>query len=240
MHCCAVREGRGLRAARVPRDRVETTKQTSTDYRTVVTAHEPSPMLGLLPIKSQERTLMKKRLVYAVTVAGIFGAVPAAHAQQKSELTYGVSGGLTLPIGSIGDVNGTGINLQGHATYAPSSLAFKLRGDAGFWTLGGKSVNRSGVNFSTKSVRFINVTANAMYEFEGAKDATTVPYVIGGVGIYNGSQGAGTNFGFNAGGGVTFRLSGFDAFAEARFHNILANGGSARVIPLSFGINFKP
>ncbi|MDZ7631797.1 MAG: hypothetical protein U5K74_10735 [Gemmatimonadaceae bacterium] len=74
----------------------------------------------------------------------------------------------------------------------------------------------------------------------GAKDATFVPYVIGGVGVYNGTEGIGTKFGINGGGGVTFKLSGFDAFAEARFHNIFTDGFSSRIIPVSFGINFQP
>ena len=82
-------------------------------------------------------------------------------------------------------------------------------------------------------LNWFTINANAVYNFEGAKDATFVPYVIGGVGLYNAGRGIGTNFGFNAGGGVTFKLAGFDAFTEARFHNVMATGGSARLIPVS-------
>jgi hypothetical protein len=183
---------------------------------------------------------MKMFLVGAAVLATMIAAAPAAQAQQQSGLVYGISGGLNMPIGSLGDVQGSGFNLQGHASLKPASLSIGLRGDLGFWTTGGKSINRLGVTAKTKGVNWFTVTANAIYNFDGAKDATFVPYVIGGAGLYSGSSGFGTKFGANGGGGVTFKLSGFDAFAEARIHNIFTDGGSSRIIPLSFGVNFKP
>ncbi len=183
---------------------------------------------------------MKKILVGAAMFSAFVAAAPVAQAQQSGGLVFGISGGLTLPIGDLGDVQGSGLNLQGHATLKPSSTPFALRGDVGFWTTGGKNFNRLGVSGSTESVNWFVGNVNAIYNFEGSKDDTFVPYVIGGVGLYNGSQGFGTKAGINGGGGVTFKLSGFDAFAEGRFHNIFTEGSSSRIIPLSFGINFKP
>jgi opacity protein-like surface antigen len=183
---------------------------------------------------------MNKRVVGAAIVAALVGAASMAHAQQQSALSYGASGGLTLPIGDLGDFQGTGLNLQGHAFYKPSSTPFGLRGDLGFWTTGGKSINSGGITGSSQGIRWITANANAIYNFEGAKDATFVPYVIGGVGLYNANRNVGTNFGFNLGGGATFRLAGFDAFGEARFHSIFTDGNSSSIIPLSFGIRFKP
>lgn len=183
---------------------------------------------------------MKKLLVGAAVFAAFVAAAPAAHAQQNSGLVFGISGGLTVPVGDLGDVQGSGLNLQGHASLKPSNLSIGLRGDLGFWTTAGKTFNRLGVNAKTDGVTWVTATANAIYNFDGAKDATFVPYIIGGVGLYSGSRGFGTKFGANAGGGVTFKLSSFDAFAEARFHNVFTEGGASRIIPLSFGINFKP
>ena len=97
---------------------------------------------------------------------------------------------------------------------------------------GGPSVKYNSVNWFT-------VNGNAIYHFEGAKDATFVPYVIGGAGLYNANRNLGTKFGVNAGGGVTFRLAGIDAFTEARLHNVFTDGSSSRLIPISFGVNFK-
>jgi hypothetical protein len=183
---------------------------------------------------------MKKLLVGAAMFAAFAAAAPMAQAQRDGDLIFGVSGGLTLPVGSLGDVQGSGLNLQGHATLKPSSTPFSLRGDLGLWTTGGKSFSRLGLAGSTRGVTWFTGNVNAIYIFEGSKDDAFVPYVIGGVGLYNGSQGFGTNAGINGGGGVTFKLAGFDAFAEGRFHNIFTDGPSSRIIPLSFGINFKP
>jgi hypothetical protein len=189
-----------------------------------------------------EHTRMKKILVGAVMFAALVAAAPTAGAQvqRDGDLIFGFSGGLTLPVGSLGDVQGSGFNLQGHATLKPGSTPFALRGDLGLWTTGGKSFNRLGVTGDTKGVTWFTGNVNALYNFQGSKDDTFVPYVIGGVGLYNGSQGFGTKAGINAGGGVTFKLSGFDAFAEGRFHNIFTDGSSSRIIPLSFGINIRP
>ncbi len=185
---------------------------------------------------------MKKILVGAVVFAAIAAAAPAAQAQQQGNVTFGISGGLTLPVGDLGDVQGSGYGLMGHAGIKPASSPFALRADLGIVTASGKTVEPigGGSGFTTQQITFTTLNANAIYNFEGAKDATFVPYVIGGAGIYNGNRGIGTKFGINGGGGVTFKLSGFDAFAEARFHNIFAEGGSARIIPVMFGINFKP
>lgn len=185
---------------------------------------------------------MKKLLAGAAVFAAMTGIAPAAQAQSSSNITYGVSGGLTLPVGSIGDTQGSGFNLNGHATYKPSSTPFALRGDVGFWNTPGKNITPIGGGQSVKysGLNWFTINANAVYNFEKTKDATFVPYAIGGVGIYNAGNGIGTNFGFNVGGGVTFKLAGFDAFTEARFHNVMSNGGSARLIPVSFGIMFKP
>ena len=189
---------------------------------------------------------MKKLIAGAAVFAAIAAAAPVtqAQAQQKGPATFGISGGLTLPIGNLGDTQGAGFNVQGHAMLKPSSVPFALRGDLGLWTTPGKNISPigggGGGSVSYPGVTWFTANVNGVFNFEGAKDATFVPYVIGGVGIYNGSEGLGTKFGINGGGGITFKLSGFDAFTEARIHNVFTDGSSARLIPISFGINFKP
>jgi hypothetical protein len=185
---------------------------------------------------------MKKLLVGAAVFAAIAATAPAVQAQQASAVTFGFSGGLTMPVGDLGDTQGAGFNLQAHAGLKPSSIPFGLRGDLGLWTTPGKTVSPigGGAGVSYPGITWFTVNGNAVYNFEGAKDATFVPYIIGGAGIYNGSEGIGTKFGINGGGGVTFKLSGFDAFTEARFTNVFTDGSSARMIPIMFGVNFKP
>ena len=183
---------------------------------------------------------MRKLFVGAAGFAAMLGVASVAQAQNKEGPRFGVSGGLTLPIGDLGNGYGAGFNVQGHASIKPSALPFGLRGDVGLWTNSGKTVNVGGISGSNPSFTLFTVNGNVVYNFEGAKDATFVPYVIGGAGIYSGNRSFGTKLGLNAGGGVTFKLAGFDAFTEARFHNIFGDGGSSRLIPISFGIMFKP
>lgn len=177
----------------------------------------------------------------AAVLSAIMAAAPAVQAQKADAVTFGVSGGLTLPVGRIGDTQGTGFNLQGHATYKPSSVPFGLRGDVGYWSTPGKSITAitGGPSVKYSSVNWFTVNGNVIYHFEGAKDATFVPYVIGGAGLYSANRNLGTKFGVNAGGGVTFRLAGIDAFTEARLHNVFTDGSSSRLIPISFGVNIK-
>ena len=183
---------------------------------------------------------MKNFFAGAVVVAAMLGSTSGARAQVNSSSRFGVSGGLTLPIGSLGDGVGTGFNIQGHASMKPSAFPLGLRGDVGLWTNSGKTVKAGGITGSNPSLTLFTVNGNVVYDFESAKDATFVPYVIGGAGIYSGNHNFGTHFGINGGGGVTFKLAGFDAFVEGRIHNVFGDGGSAREIPVSFGIMWKP
>ena len=185
---------------------------------------------------------MKKILVGAAVFAALAAVAPTAQAQQSSGVVFGISGGLNVPMGDLGDFYGSGFGLMGHVTVRPGTFPFAVRGDVGVLTNGGKSGTPigGGTGSSTDGLTWTTVNANAVFNFEGSKDATFVPYVIGGAGIYNGNRGIGTKFGVNGGGGVTFKLSGFDAFTEARFTNIFTDGSSTRMIPIMFGVNFKP
>ena len=180
----------------------------------------------------------------AALFAAMIAAAPAAQAQSTNDsaIRFGASLGATVQIGRLGDTQNTGFHVQGHATLRPSSLPFALRGDVGYWTTPGKNITPIGGGTTTgyKAVNWFTANANVVYNFEGARDATFVPYILGGVGVYNGSNNVGSAFGVNGGAGVTFRLSGFDAFAEARLHNVFTDGASSRLVPVSFGITFRP
>jgi len=183
---------------------------------------------------------MKKIIGGAALFAALLAVAPTAQAQNSSGLSYGVSGGLILPVGKLGDEQGSGFNLQGLVTLKPNSIPLAFRGELGAFTVAGKTPTvRVGGN-ATPSVTWVSAIANAIYAFEGSKDDTFVPYIIGGIGLYSATKQFGTGVGVNAGGGVTFKLSGFDAFAEARFHNISSDFYTSRMIPITFGINFKP
>ena len=100
--------------------------------------------------------------------------------------------------------------------------------------------------------RMIGGTANAVFAFPGVSAAR--PYLIGGLGLYNGkttitglgSSDSQTKFGINAGAGFDFGLGKAKLFAEGRFHAIMkgtvdpTTGAekAAYMIPLTVGLRF--
>lgn len=179
---------------------------------------------------------MKKLLVGTSLALAAVVAAPQLEAQAKPE--FGASIGVALPMGDLADVQGTGFRVGGLVQLKPASLPVAIRGELNFTSLGGKDINILGQNLDTGSSSIFDATVNAVYGFPAAKDATTSFYAIGGAGLYNSSDLFDTKFGINAGAGVNFNLAGFKAFGEARFHNVFADGGSARLIPITFGIRF--
>jgi opacity protein-like surface antigen len=100
--------------------------------------------------------------------------------------------------------------------------------------------------------RILGGTANAVFAFPGASPAR--PYLLGGVGVYNGKtsvDGLGeteseTKFGLNAGAGFDFGMGKANLFADVRFHAILKGGvdtetgdeTTAYMIPVTVGLRF--
>ena len=62
---------------------------------------------------------MKRALGACALIAAI--AAPAALSAQSSDKTvsFGVSGGLSLPMGDLGDVAKSGYNITGHVFFCP-------------------------------------------------------------------------------------------------------------------------
>ena len=91
------------------------------------------------------------------------------------------------------------------------------------------------------NVAYTSVTGNLVYKFPSA---TVSPYAIGGAGWCHTSadtgfgSGSDNNFCWNAGGGISMPLSGFDTFIEARYNQIQTQGVSTKFIPITFGVMF--
>ena len=100
--------------------------------------------------------------------------------------------------------------------------------------------------------RLLGGTANAVFAFPGASMAR--PYLIGGLGLYNGkttitgvgSSDASTKFGLNAGAGFNFGMGKAQLFAEGRFHAMFKSltdpttgaEKTAYMIPITVGVRF--
>ncbi len=169
-------------------------------------------------------------------------ALPAmASAQESRPVSFGVSGGLSLPVGDFGDGFDSGFNITGHIAYKPASFTnLSFRGDVSFDSFGAKVTD-------DLKFRALGVTANAVYAFPQTTPGVVRPYVLGGVGLYNGKvsgspatddSDSSTDLGVQVGGGVNFQLSGFATFVEAKLVNVFGEGDSLRWIPITFGIKF--
>jgi opacity protein-like surface antigen len=173
-------------------------------------------------------------------LAVLLGA-QAAHAQA---LSFGVGGGVVVPTGDLADGTSTGYSGTALLRVQPPMSPLGFQVDA-FYT-------RFGLDGVDGHSRLMGGTANAVFAFPGASAAK--PYLIGGLGLYNGkttldgigSSEASTKLGFNAGAGFDFGLGKAKLYAEGRFHAIMkgmtevgtGDEKTAYMIPLTVGVRF--
>jgi hypothetical protein len=169
-------------------------------------------------------------------------------------VSFGISAGLSMPMGNLSDAFNSGFNVTGHIGYKPAMFTnLSFRGDVGFDRFNAKEDISGTAVTQEGTFTAIGVTANAIYAFPQSDAAAILrPYLLGGLGFYNtkskvtttlgtveaSSENSDSNFGLQAGIGAEFALSGFSTFAEAKFVNVLGDGSSIRWIPISFGIRF--
>ena len=185
---------------------------------------------------------MKSTIRGAVLGLAVMLSAQAAHAQGMS---FGFGGGVVVPTGTLSDGTSTGYTGSALVRLQPPASPVGFQVDA-FYT---RFDLQGGVDGHS---RMIGGTANAVFAFPGASMAR--PYLIGGLGLYNGkttitggpSLGSQTKFGINAGAGFDFGLGKAKLFAEGRFHAIMkgtvdpttGNEKAAYMIPLTVGLRF--
>ncbi len=179
------------------------------------------------------------KLIRLAGVAALIAAPAMLVAQSAKPVTFGVSGGLSLPSGDLGDEVESGFLLAGHVWFAPVALKrVGFRADVSYdgW--------RAKVG-DLKS-RSLAGTANVILHPSAKSESSMAPYLLGGVGLYNAKttlstssvSTSSTDLGIQVGGGVEFKLSGFSTFAEAKYVNVFGDPSSTNWIPISFGIRF--
>lgn len=175
---------------------------------------------------------MSLRTTAALALALCVSYVPAVRAQGMTSI--GIAAGASIPTGDYGNQTQTGyhgmVTLDVHPPLAPAGL----RIDGMFNELDYKSGVSSGKS------RIWTANANLVINPSGFVG----PYLIGGLGIYHqeypatllsGSYSA-NHAGLNGGVGFRFGLTGFYAFAEARYHKVLDQ--PTTFVPISFGLVF--
>lgn len=180
---------------------------------------------------------MKRLSLSALAVAAALCAAIPLRAQliERTEgFRFGLGIGATLPMGDYGDVDKMGLNVLGVFETPLANSPLFLRVDGLY-----SSTAHDGPDGTTG---ILGGTASALYHFS-APQAQARPYALAGLGIYNvdfGTPGVDseTKIGFGLGGGVTFNLAGFNAFAEARYMSVKTSGSSMTFVPLSVGLLF--
>lgn len=162
----------------------------------------------------------------------------AAYAQISAAakpVQVGIAGGAAIPSSDLSDGANTGWNVTGTVGLNPRMIPLGIRVDAAYNRFGFKE----GVS---GNIAFTSVTGNLVYKFPSM---TVSPYAIGGAGwcrtsgtVTGVGSGSSNDFCWNAGGGLSMPLSGFDAFLEARYTQVQGDGGSVKFIPITFGVMF--
>lgn len=186
------------------------------------------------------KTLMRGAAV------GLALALSAQVAQAQAGLSLGLGAGAVIPTGSMADLNSMGWTGQAALRVKPAVSPLGFQVDA-FYTRLGLENDLDGHS------RMLGGTANAVFAFPSA--AVARPYLIGGVGLYNGkttidglgSSDAETKFGANAGAGFDLKLGAASLYAEGRFHAIFnaaidaetLEETTAYMIPLTVGLRWS-
>jgi opacity protein-like surface antigen len=177
-----------------------------------------------------------KRSLFAAALAGL--ALVSVQAQAQSSLVkpvqFGISGGVAIPSGDLSTDFSTGFNVGAHVGFNPAMIPIGIRVDGAY--------NQFSVKGGGANTHITSVTGNGIYKFPSM---SVTPYAIAGAGWYNTAitvNGLGSasenHFGWNAGGGLSIPLSGFDTFLEARYHRVTGVDGNVSWIPITFGIMF--
>lgn len=179
-----------------------------------------------------------KRSLFAAALAGIaLVSLPFAASAQVSKakpVQIGVAAGAALPTSDLSDGANTGFNVTGTVSMNPKLIPLGIRIDGAY--------NRFGLKGGVDgNIAFTSVSGNLVYKIPSA---SVTPYAIGGAGWCHTSAdvgfaaGSDNNFCWNAGGGISMPLSGFNTFIEARYNQVQGDGGSFKFIPVTFGVMF--
>jgi len=142
---------------------------------------------------------------------------------------YGLSAGISIPAGRLGDDHAAGYAIGGLVEFAVNNQPYALRAEAMFQRFALKGGRTLG-----NDVNYFSAGPTVVYKLN---QTPTETFLTGGIAIYHATD-EGTRPGFNFGGGVGFPLSGFSAIAEARMHVMLADGKALLALPLSIGVRF--
>jgi len=195
--------------------------------------------------------------ILALTLMLVLGVIlphasRAQMADSKRTISFGIGGGVSVPVKDAEKAFQNGFNGQGFVRVGLGVLPVALRADFTYQNFDLNSVPYDGPTPGSLTSGTGTVTsglANAQFLL---MTGHIRPYLIAGLGAYNVKtelDGApdlsqsDTRFGVNGGGGVQIDVSGFSLYAEARVDNVFTDRrvidkDQIRVVPVTFGIVF--
>jgi hypothetical protein len=192
----------------------------------------------------------RRALALAALGAAALAATAAPAAAQfggVNPFSIGVSGGAAVPVGDGSRNFDTGFSVDGIVAVRVPTSPISLRGEVGYTRFGIKDAPSD----ADAQFRIISGVANIVLTLPGGPASVVRPYLIGGVGAYNGRgsqrgavgdrrlQGASeTKLGVNGGVGIEIPLSGITGFGEVRYTSIFTEETNTNFVPIRFGIRF--
>lgn len=178
------------------------------------------------------------KVYLAATLLVLASLVTPASSSAQAIAMLGLSAGAAVPMGKLSDTHSTGFNTMVSLGFGGGEeIPVSLRFDGAYTKFNGSTTN----GVTVDGLRIWSGNVNAIVTVPGTEIIR--PYVLGGGGVFNikssaANSNAATDFGFTGGVGVSFDLSGFNTFAEARIHHVFTANGATRYAPIVFGILF--
>jgi hypothetical protein len=181
-----------------------------------------------------------RKIWIGLTSAAVLLTGVQLSAQSMKPVTLGIAAGAAIPIGDFANAYNTGYNGTVGLGLSSVGSPVGLRFEGMYNKFLGRNDTGEDPRANQPDSRVIAGTANLVYSLPGQGIR---PYLIGGGGYYSrkddqANASSVNNFGINGGIGAMFPLSGFNAYVEARIHDVFTDVSSTQFIPVTFGILF--
>lgn len=192
---------------------------------------------------------MRLSRVISLTALVLLASAGLAQAQvgvAKRFVTFGIGGGMSVPVSDARDAFKNGFNAQGFVRFHPPALPVIPRIDLNY----SKFDLDDAQTLVPGTSQIISGLANL--QLYVLPTGPIRPYVIAGLGAYSfntktegvgGVEESSMRFGINGGAGLTLSLGAISAYLEGRVDNVYTEAGmidetQIQVVPVTFGITF--
>ena len=189
--------------------------------------------------------LIAVALATASTLAPAPARAQGSPVESSRMLSFGLGGGVTVPVSDAKDAFKNGVNGQGFIRLNLAALPIRPRLDFTFQKFDPKSAVVTGPAIPTAGASTVLAgVANIQVPLlRGAVE----PYLVAGLGAYNVKSESGstststTQFGVNGGAGLIVKLGIVSLYAEGRLDNVYTDKGvldtkTIQVVPVTFGL----